>query len=203
MDRESRANTQGHHTDRARGQQASTNRSGMGARPAMARATPRTPALLPARVRQRDGPRQGEPPPHWPRRSHRRGERRTGPPPPTPAPGAGTPQTRRPAPRGANSPEPGRGETAPPPPPQETKRTTGPRQDTRRGTDRVEQPYQCPASGSREVHAPHQPGEGGARTPLERERTHTQRTRGENQKGDRTELAERTDRMEWRISERG
>ena len=42
------ANTQGHHTDRARGQQVSTNRSGMGATPSMARATPRTPALLPA-----------------------------------------------------------------------------------------------------------------------------------------------------------
>ena len=48
MDRRTRANTQGRHTDRARGQQASTNRSGMGATPPMARATPSTPALLPA-----------------------------------------------------------------------------------------------------------------------------------------------------------
>ena len=43
----------------------------------------------------------------------------------------------------------------------------------------------------------------GARTPRERERTHTQRTREEDQKGNRTEPVERTDRMEWRTSERG
>ena len=91
-----------------------------------------------------------------------------------------------------------------PPPPKQAKRSTGPRQDTRRGTDRVEQPYQRPAPGPREVRMPHQPGEGGgARTPREPERTHTQRTRWENQKGNRTEPAESTDRMEWRTSERG
>ena len=43
----------------------------------------------------------------------------------------------------------------------------------------------------------------GERTPRERERTHTKRTRGDHQKGNRTERAERTDRMEWRTSERG
>ena len=43
-------------------------------------------------------------------------------------------------------------------------------------------------------------GGGGAR---ERERTHTQRARGDYQKGNRTELAERTDRVDWRTSERG
>ena len=54
------------------------------------------------------------------------------------------------------------------------------------------------------MRAPHQPGEGGgAQTPRERERTHTQRTRGEIQKGNRTEPAEHTDRMQWRTSERG
>ena len=68
----------------------------------------------------------------------------------------------------------------------------------------MERPYQRPAPGPREVRAPHQPGEeGGARTPRERERTHTQRTRGEYQKGNRTEPAERKDRMEWRTSEPG
>ena len=46
-------------------------------------------------------------------------------------------------------------------------------------------------------------GGGGGRTPRERERTHTQRARGDYQKGNRTELAERTDRVEWRTSERG
>ena len=44
---------------------------------------------------------------------------------------------------------------------------------------------------------------GGERTPRERERTHTQSARGDNQKGNRTELAERTDRVEWCTSERG
>ena len=47
------------------------------------------------------------------------------------------------------------------------------------------------------------PSGGGERTPRERERTHTKRTRGDYQKGNRTERAERTDRMEWRTSERG
>ena len=41
------------------------------------------------------------------------------------------------------------------------------------------------------------------RTPRERERTHTKRTRGDYRKGNRTERAERTDRMEWRTSDRG
>ena len=137
------------------------------------------------------------------------GERRAGrPPPPTPPPGAGTPQTRRPNPREAHSPKPGSGETGPgrPPPPKQARRSTGLRQDTRRGTDRVERPYQRSAPGPRGLSAPHQPGKGGGeRTPREREHTHThtQRTRGEYQKGNRTEPAERTDRMEWRTSERG
>ena len=74
--------------DRAQGQQASTNQSGMGATPSMARATPKTHALLPAQGRQRDGPRQGDPPPHWPPLSHRWGERRAGCPPPLPRPPA-------------------------------------------------------------------------------------------------------------------
>ena len=43
----------------------------------------------------------------------------------------------------------------------------------------------------------------GERTPRERERTHTKRTRGDHQKGNRTERAEPTDRKEWRTSERG
>ena len=44
---------------------------------------------------------------------------------------------------------------------------------------------------------------GGERTPRDRERTHTKGTRGDYRKGNRTERAERTDRMEWRTSERG
>ena len=63
----------------------------------------------------------------------------------------------------------------------------------------MERPYRCPAPEPREVRAPHRPGEGGrARAPRERERTHTQRTRGEYQKSNQTKPAQRTDRMEWR-----
>ena len=55
----------------------------------MARATTRTPALLPAQGRQRDEPRQGNPPPHWPPRPRSWGARRTGRPiPPTNPPSA-------------------------------------------------------------------------------------------------------------------
>ena len=44
---------------------------------------------------------------------------------------------------------------------------------------------------------------GGERTPRERERTHKKEARGDYQKGNRTERAEHTDRVEWRTSERG
>ena len=50
--------------------------------------------------------------------------------------------------------------------------------------------------------ARHTTQRGGERTPRERERTHTKGTRGDYRKGNRTERAERTDRMEWRTSER-
>ena len=70
--------------------------------------------------------------------------------------------------------------------------------------DRKERPYRRPAPEPREVRAPHRPGEGGgARTPRERKGTHTQRIRGEYQKGNRTEPAGRTDRLEVRTSQRG
>ena len=47
------------------------------------------------------------------------------------------------------------------------------------------------------------PRGGGERTPRERESTQTKGTRGDYQKGNRTERAERTDRVEWRTSKRG
>ena len=108
-----------------------------------------------------------------------------------------------PAPRGEHSPKPGRGDPGPDSPPPGTPdgaRDQG--KDTQRGTDHVDWPYQRPVPGPREVRTPHHPG-GGERTPRERERTHTQRAGGDYQKGNRTELAERTDRVEWRTSERG
>ena len=49
----------------------------------------------------------------------------------------------------------------------------------------------------------HTTQEGGERTPRERERTNTQRARGDYQKNNWTKLAERTDRVEWHTSERG
>ena len=68
----------------------------------------------------------------------------------------------------------------------------------------MEQPYRRPEPEPREVRAPHRPAEGRrAQTPQERERTHTQRARGGNLRGNRTEPAKRTDRMEWRTGGRG
>ena len=66
----------------------------------------------------------------------------------------------------------------------------------------MERPYQRSVPGPREVRTPHHPG-GGGRTPRECERTHTQWARGNYQNGTRTEPAKRTDRVEWRTSERG
>ena len=68
----------------------------------------------------------------------------------------------------------------------------------------MERPYRRPATGPREVRPLHQPRDGGgAQTPRERDRTHTQRISGVYQKGNWMGPAERTDRMEWRTSERG
>ena len=112
-------------------------------------------------------------------------------------------------PRGTQPPQgvqakPGREEPGPDrPPPKHATGSKGPAQDTRRGTDHVERPYQRPVPGPRGVRTPHHPGWGGERTPWERERTHMQRARGDYQKGNRTKLAEHTDRVEWRTSERG
>ena len=66
----------------------------------------------------------------------------------------------------------------------------------------MERPYQRPVPGPREARTPDHPG-GGERTPQEHERTHTQRARRDYQKGNRTELAERTDRVEWRTVRKG
>ena len=69
--------------------------------------------------------------------------------------------------------------------------------------NRLEGPYRRPTAEPRVVRAPHRPEGGGeAQTPREHERTHTQRTRGADPKGSRTEPAERTDRMEWRTGRR-
>ena len=129
------------------------------------------------------------------------------PPPPHPtSPGVGTPQTRRPTPQGAHSPKPGRGGTGPGRSPPEASQMEHGTEAGRaeghgpRGTV-LPAPSTWTARGARAT--PTRGGGGGARTPRERERTDTQRTDGEYHKGNRTEPAERTDRMEWRTSERG
>ena len=108
--------------------------------------------------------------------------------------GGGAPDPRRPSqqwkvpPPGTpfchlHNPKPSRGEPGPDrPPPKHARQSKGPGQDTRRGTDHVERLYQRPVPGPHEVRTPQHPG-GGERTPRERERTHTQRARGDYQKG--------------------
>ena len=157
-----RTNAPGRHTGRAQRRQASTTRSGMGATLSMARATPVTPALLPAQGRLRGGTRQSDPPPHWPPRSHKQGARRTGrAPPPHPIPRRGNAPDAQNFPTGGAQPQARFGENGTGPlPPKHAGQSKGPGQDTRRGTDRVERPYQRPAPGPREVRAPHNPGEG-------------------------------------------
>ena len=150
-----------------------------------ARGTPRTPAFLPAQGRQRDGPRQHDPPPHWPPRPRSRGARRTDRPPPShplPPRPPGLERPRRADPphgeRTAQSQVGGKRDRAAPPRKQ-AKRSTGPRQDARRGTDCMQRSYQRPAPGPHEVRAPHQPGEGGGEDAAgARAHTRTKDTRG-------------------------
>ena len=83
-----------------------------------------------------------------------------------------------PAPRGAHSPKPGRGQPGQErPPPKHARRSKGPGQDTRRGTDHVERPYQRPVPGLRDVRTPHHPGGGGADAAGARAHTHAKGTR--------------------------
>ena len=81
--------------------------------------------------------------------------------------------------RRPRNPKPRRGEPGPDrPPPKHARRSTGPGQDTRRGTDQVERPYQRPVPGPREMRAPHHPAGGGADTARARAHTHEKDTRG-------------------------
>ena len=108
-------------------------------------------------------------------RPHRPGERQTGHPPPKTHPPALERPRRAGPPHGehtAPSQVGGKRDWAAPPQKQ-TKRSMGPGQEARRGTDRVERPYQCPRPGPREVRAPHQPGEGGGGVDAAGARAHT------------------------------
>ena len=111
-------------------------------------------------------------------------------------------------PRGTQPPQgvqakPGREEPEPDRPPPSTRDGARDRGRTRGGARTT---WNCRISATcrdRARCARHTTQGGGGRTPRERDRTHTQRARGEYQKGNRTELAERTDHVEWRTSERG
>ena len=88
--------------------------------------------------------------------------------------GGGAPDLRRPSQQ-----QPGRGEPGPDsPPPRNARRSKGPGQDTRRGTDHVERPYQRPVPGPREVRTPHHRVGGGADAAGARAHTQAKGTRG-------------------------
>ena len=170
MGKRTRASAQGRHTDHAQRQQANVNRSGMGATRSMARATPRTPALFPARERQRDGLREGDPRPTGPPgRTVVENSAQAAPPPPPP--GAGMPQTRRPTPQGAHSSKPGRGETGPGRPPPPPSKPNGARTSWNGPTSAQ---HRDRATCARHTNR----GGGGADAAGARAHTHTKSTRG-------------------------
>ena len=105
--------------------------------------------------------------------------------------------------RHPSNPNPSRGEPGPDRPPPSTPDGARDRNRTRGGARTT---WNGPTSAQCRDHARcarHTTQGGGQRTPRERERTHTKGTRGDYQKGNRTERAERTDHVEWRTSERG
>ena len=87
------------------------------------------------------------------------------------------------------------------PPPQELNRwSTGPRQETWRGTNRLERPYRRPAPEPRVVRAPHRPGGGGgAYAAGARAHTHATDTRRRPEgQPDRARGTHRRHRMAYR-----
>ena len=143
----------------------------------MTRTTPVTAALFPAQGRQSDGTRQNNPPPYWPPRPHKRGAWRTPHPPQTRPPAH---ERHGPAPRGAHSPKPGRGEPGPnrhPPQARQTEQGTGAGHTEGHGPRGTALP--APSAGPREVRTPHHPGEGGSgRHGGASAHTHAEYTRG-------------------------
>ena len=142
----------------------------------------RPPALLAPPVAQMGGAAHAPPPPAHPPAHERHG----------------------PAPRGAHSPKPGRGEPGPDRPPPSTPDGARDRGRTRGGartTWNGPTSAQCRDRAWCVRHTTQ--GWGGADAAGARAHTHTQRAHGDYQKGNRTELAARTDCVEWRTSERG
>ena len=121
----------------------------------------------------------------------------------TPPPGDGPPPLRGTQPPQGVQAKPGREEPGPDRPPQSTPEGARDRGRTRGGARTTWNGATSAQCQDRARCPRHTTQGGGVRTPRERERTHTQRARRDYQKGNRTELAERTDRVEWRISEQG
>ena len=122
---------------------------------------------------------------------------------PTPPPGTAPHHPRGTQPPQGVQAKTGRGEPGPDRPPLSTPDGARDRGRTRGGARTT---WNGPTSAQcrdRARCACHTTQGGGEPTPRERERTNTQRTRGDYQRGNRTELAECTDRVEWRTSERG
>ena len=112
---------------------------------------------------------------------------------------------RRPTPRGAHNPKPGRGELGPGCPPLSTPDRA---RDWGRTPGGARTAWNGPTSAQRRDCArcarhTTQSGGGRNRTPRDRQRTNTQKADGDYQKGSWTELGESTDRVEWRTSKRG
>ena len=117
---------------------------------------------------------------------------------PPPPPGTAPHHPRGTQPQQGVQAKPGRGEPGPDRPPPSTPDGARDRGRTRRGARTT---WNGPTS-DRARCARHTTQGGGAEAAGARAHTH-KRTRGDYQKGNRTELAERIDRVEWRTSERG
>ena len=187
---------------------------------------PPPPADPPAHERHRPAPRRSAPtgradqgdrerPPHPHARAHSTGIADPNSPPSgravggggAPDPGRPSQQWKAPPPgtpfRHPHNPKPSRGELGPDRPPPSTPDGARDRGRTRGGARTTWNGPNSAQCRDRARCARHTTQEGGGRTPRERERTHTQRARGDYQKGNRTEHAESTDRVERRTSERG
>ena len=164
-------------------------------------------ALLPPQQRAQPAPKSvpcgiGDGSPRWP--PPRRPKMGSGPRPPGPRTGSWGRESAKPRtpPKTSGEQEGRRGGRAPPPSPTNDRQSKGPEQETWRGTNRLEQPYQRPVRGPWEGRAPNSNERGGARPMRVREHTNIQRTRGAHGRGNGIEHADRTDHMEWRTSRR-
>ena len=199
MDKQIRASTQGRHTDRALGQQASTNRSGMeptlyGQSDAKDTRFVACPGKAEGLTEARRPPAQLAPPGCTVGGNGVQAARS----PPTPTQRWNAPDAQT-HPAGSAQPQARKGGNGTGlPPPQAGQTEHGTEAGHAEGDGPRETALLAPSSRDWARCARHtnQGRGGGADAVRARAHTHTQRTRGEYQKGNRTEPAERTDRME-------